>query len=422
MISPVISNDSTETPPATIQETTNETIQQSPDIQLVKEKRRRDSKKKDEPAKKRKTKETESPGQKNKRICKKTRIREEGQRCRKKKIEDDDEDYVLEDQKDEKTEFEKYFKSLRAKTTVKPLYDATKSLLPERKRKIREMSFGCMLDFPFQKIPWKKKLESDSPREYDDEFLKEFKEQFEFKKFITTTDLSKLIQKTIHTDFMFQINYLMLFANYMINCDNSSILNKVNWDDSTSENWYYEPNTVLMLIYLHYTKFDGMVTMPCKWPAIKNWTNQEVIDKEILKMNAGEFGKVEFIEDDDEGNANETEIEKQKLREFQTVLKEKKELEDLLKENMELDEIFNGDENLELFVETSSSKEEKNDRKLAATKKKEEAEKLAATKKEQAKKLTATKKKEEAEKKKEEAAAEKEEAEKEVASKKKEEA
>ncbi|GKA12295.1 hypothetical protein Tco_0691841 [Tanacetum coccineum] len=210
----------------------------------------------------------------------------------------------------------------------------------------------------------KKKLEFDSPREYDDEFLKECKEQFEFKKFITTTDLSKLIQKTTNTDFMFQMNYLMLFANCMLNCDNSSILkyfvtknikskdiisdfnwcefiwnhirtSKVNWDDSTSENWYYEPNTVLM-------------------------TNQEVIDSEILEMNAGEFGKVEVIEDDDEGNANETDIEKQKLREliyetieakFQIVLKEKKKLEDLLKENMELDELFNGDEKLALFVE-----------------------------------------------------------------------
>ncbi|GJZ81167.1 hypothetical protein Tco_0646161 [Tanacetum coccineum] len=268
IISPVISNDSTKTPPTTIQETTNETIQQSPVIQLE------------------------------------------------------------------------------------------------------------VLGIPMGK----KKLESDSPREYNDEFQKEFKEQFEFKKFITTTDLSKLIQKTTNTDFMFQMNYLMLFANYMINCDNSSILkyfvtknikskdiisdfnwyefiwnhirtSKVNWDDSTSENWYYEPNTVLMLIYLHYTKFDSMVTMPRKWPAIKNWTNQEVIDREILEMNAGEFGKVEFIEDDDEGNANETEIEKQKLREFQTVLKEKKELDDLLKENMELDELFNGDEKLALFVE-----------------------------------------------------------------------
>ncbi|GJU14496.1 hypothetical protein Tco_1142462 [Tanacetum coccineum] len=474
-IEDVISNDSTETPPATIQETANETIQQSPpDIQLVKEKRRRDSKKKDEPAKKRKTKETESPGHKTRGSAKKQ------------ELEKKDKDAVKKRKRDEKTEFEKQFKSLRAKTTVKPLYDATKSLLPEIKRKIREMGFGCMLDFPFQKIPGKKKLESDSSREYDDKFLKKFKEQFEFKKFITTTDLSKLIQKTTNTDFMFQMNYLMLFANCMINYDNSSRLKYfVNWDDSTSENWYYGPNTVLMLIYLHYTKFDG------------------------------EFGKVEVIEEDDEGNANETEIEKQKLREFQTVLKEKKELEDLLKENMELDELFNGDEKLALFVErfkeefnkgmdkdenqagtsgavhwdvadtnmttfeltetekkaaeekaankaremrmkvaeneaaekeaTIKEKEEaeklaeakkkeqakklavakkkKQAEKLAATKKKEEAEKLAATKKEQTEKLAATKKKEEAEKKaaaEKKKAAKKEKAEKKAAAKKKE--
>nr|GEU71498.1 200 kDa antigen p200 [Tanacetum cinerariifolium] len=72
----------------------------------------------------------------------------------KKKVEDDKEDFVVEEQHDEKDDnkhFESKFKSLRARTTVLPLYDATQSLSPERKSKIREMGFASMLDFPFQK-------------------------------------------------------------------------------------------------------------------------------------------------------------------------------------------------------------------------------------------------------------------------------
>ncbi|GJV92453.1 hypothetical protein Tco_1540266 [Tanacetum coccineum] len=47
----------------------------------------------------------------------------------------------------------------------------------------------------------KNKLESDSTREYDDEFLKAFKEQFHGKKYITISDLSKQIQRTTNMDF-----------------------------------------------------------------------------------------------------------------------------------------------------------------------------------------------------------------------------
>ncbi|GKE71843.1 hypothetical protein Tco_1529915, partial [Tanacetum coccineum] len=186
----------------------------------------------------------------------------------KKKVENDDKDFVEEEQHDEEDDnkdFESKFKSLRERTIVLPLYDATQSLSPERKSKIREMGFASMLDFPFQKIPgklpyfvlknlntekmevslptgskikitpkkiWevlgipmgKKKLESDSPRDFNDEFLTAFKKQFEGKKYLTTIDLSKLIQRTTNINFMFQINYLMLFENCMINCDKTSRL------------------------------------------------------------------------------------------------------------------------------------------------------------------------------------------------------
>ena len=250
----------------------------------------------------------------------------------KKPLQNEDEDYEIEEPEKErvkKKKIERQFKSLRAKTTVKPLYEATKTLTPERKSKIRKMGFGTLLDFPFEKIPgklpyfvlknlntktmkvtfpndstlkitpkkiWevlgipmgKRKLESDSPREYDDEFLKAFKEQFDDKKYITISDLSKQIQRTTNADFMFQMNYLMLFSNCMIHCDNSSRLiyyviknikstdiisdfdwckfiwdniktSKTHWDDRTLENWYYGPNTVLMVKLNFYFLISNLI-------------------------------------------------------------------------------------------------------------------------------------------------------------------
>ncbi|GJU25548.1 hypothetical protein Tco_1164169 [Tanacetum coccineum] len=180
----------------------------------------------------------------------------------------------------------------------------------------------------------KNKPGSDSPREYDDEFLKAFKEQFHGKKYITISDISKQIKRTTNTDLMFQMNYLMLFSNCMIHCDNSSRLiyyviknikstdiindfdrckfiwdhiqtSKNSWDIRTQENWYYGPNTILMLIYLHYTKIDGIVMMQCKWPALRNWTNQDAVDRENFEMSKGRIGLVEVIEDNDNEDENE---------------------------------------------------------------------------------------------------------------------
>nr|GEZ34318.1 200 kDa antigen p200 [Tanacetum cinerariifolium] len=73
----------------------------------------------------------------------------------KKKVKDNDEDFVIEEphaEEDDNKKCEPDFKSLRARTTVIPLYDATQSLSPKRKTKIRETGFASMLDFLFQKI------------------------------------------------------------------------------------------------------------------------------------------------------------------------------------------------------------------------------------------------------------------------------
>ncbi|GJR83169.1 hypothetical protein Tco_0153954 [Tanacetum coccineum] len=487
-ISPVISNESTDTSTTLIQETTNETPNQSPEIQ---------DKAADEDGKKRKRTETESPERTTRGSMKKQQLEKKRKEPLKKRKR-------VEKPKNKAEERKKMDK--KRKEEVKPLYEATKTLTPERKTKIREMGFGTLLDFPFEKIPrklpyfvvknldtktmkvtfpsgsklkitpkkiWevlgipmgKNKLESDSPREYDDELLKAFNEQFHNKKYITISDLSKQIQRTTNTYFMFQMNYLMLFSNCMIHCDNSSRL-------------------IYYLIYLHYTKIDGMVMMQSKWPALRNWTSQDAMDRENFEMSKGRIGLVEVIEDDDKEDENEKDAEKWKLRElvyetieekFQNVLKEKTKLEHLLKEYMEMDELFSGDEKLTLYVkkfkeeftkgfrkdEERAGTSEENEatemgiyaeisvkkdagekqankasemrqaaekeaaekeaaEKEAAAMEKEEAEKIAtAKKKKQAEKLSAAKKKEKAEKL--AAAKKKEQAEKLATTKKKEE-
>ncbi|GJR43686.1 200 kDa antigen p200 [Tanacetum coccineum] len=345
-----------------------------------------------------------------------------------KKVEDDDEDFVVEEQHDEEDDnknFELKFKSLRSMNTVSPytcnrIFIARKEKQDKRdglciyvgfpiSKDTRQATIFCTQELEYRKngsfiANWiqnqnytkknlgsvgypngEKKLESDSPRDFNDEFLTAFKKQFEGKKYPTTTDLSKLIQRTTNIDFMFQINYLMLFANCMINCDNTSRLkyyviknikssdiisdfdwcsfiwdhiktSKIGWDDRTLQNWYY--GVQIHLIYLHYTKCDGMVTIPRKWPAIRNWTSKDATDREMFEMSQGKFGLVDVIEEIEE-TENESEVEKRKLKEliyetieakFESVLKEKRELEDMLKENMEMHELFYEDEKFELFV------------------------------------------------------------------------
>ncbi|GJR55514.1 hypothetical protein Tco_1406035 [Tanacetum coccineum] len=150
----------------------------------------------------------------------------------KKKVEDVDGDFVVEephDKEDDNKKCEPEFKSLRARTTVLPLYDATQSLSPKRKSKIT--FFGIILK--------------------------------------NIARIGGLMSRTL-------------------------------------QNWYYSPNTVLMLIYLHYTKCDGMVMIPRKWLAIRNWTSQDAIDREIFEMCQGKFGLVDVIEENEEtGNESE---------------------------------------------------------------------------------------------------------------------
>ncbi|GJV48651.1 hypothetical protein Tco_1438863 [Tanacetum coccineum] len=127
----VIQNDSTQTPAAKkveIKEKSGKNSETKFDGEN-KEKEQLNKRKRDEKAKKEEVK--------------KKMVKIKG----KKKVEDDDEDFVLEephDEEDDNKKCEPEFKSLRTRTTVLPLYDATQSLSPERKSKIREMGFASI--------------------------------------------------------------------------------------------------------------------------------------------------------------------------------------------------------------------------------------------------------------------------------------
>ncbi|GKC75766.1 hypothetical protein Tco_1126540, partial [Tanacetum coccineum] len=165
-LSPVIQNDSTQTPAAKAVKIKDK-IGKNSETKLAGGKKKTT----DDGGEKRKITETESPGQRIRQSAKKQKVekkekeqvnkRKRDEKAKKeeqvkkkmvklkgkKKVEDDDEDFVVEEQHDEEDDnknFESKFKSLRARTTVLPLYDATQSLSPERKSKIRGWSIPLL--------------------------------------------------------------------------------------------------------------------------------------------------------------------------------------------------------------------------------------------------------------------------------------
>ena len=60
---------------------------------------------------------------------------------------------------------------------------------------------------------------------------------------------------------------------------------------------------------MHYTQFEEM-DVPRKWPAIKNWRQDFIEERQEKEMDAQQFGLVMVIEEDENNQENEN----QKLR------------------------------------------------------------------------------------------------------------
>lgn len=167
---------------------------------------------------------------------------------------------------------------LRSTATVKPLFEAMHGLSKERKKVIRKMGFGDLIDFPINEVPTKlafyvvdsldvegmnlrlptgnlqvspqtvkmvfglprgsRRLEGE--REKNELFEQEWKDQFKDEKKLTTYAISKQISKTTNIDFIFRMNFLMLVANTLGECDNNyvvktTVLESIHEEDDVSE-------------------------------------------------------------------------------------------------------------------------------------------------------------------------------------------
>lgn len=167
--------------------------------------------------------------------------------------------------------------------SVKHLFDAMRGLSNKRKKVIRNMGFGELIDFPISEIPKKlayfvvdildttsmalvcptgkiqlnkemvkkilgipmgrRKLKREGEREFDDPFLRDWKQQFKNVNQITIKALSEVIIETKKADYMFRMNILTLISNCLGSCDNNSTIkftvlkNVFVGDDANDIDW-----------------------------------------------------------------------------------------------------------------------------------------------------------------------------------------
>nr|GEV05361.1 hypothetical protein [Tanacetum cinerariifolium] len=111
----------------------------------------------------------------------------------------------------------------------------------------------------------------------DDLFVKKWFKQFDPKplKKIRACDIAKKLVLTKTVDFMFKVNFLMLFANVMGTADTMKAI--VN----------------LTLMYLDSTKFDQFLVIH-QCPAIRNWTTTSMNRRQELEIQEQVIGKLDL--------------------------------------------------------------------------------------------------------------------------------
>ncbi|GJY05641.1 peptidase C48, SUMO/sentrin/Ubl1 [Tanacetum coccineum] len=181
-------------------------------------------------------------------------------------------------------------------------------------------------------------------RREDDEFVQLWLSQFapKKKKQIFATDIAEKLVRSTRVDFMFKVNFLMLFANVMGKADtmrafvNLSVVRRiredtniagVDWCDfihrclaishepNTDSGFYNGPLCFLILLYLDSTKFDRFPIIRSR-PAIKNWSTKNMSTRQDLEIEDEAFGKLEFY---GEWSENET-VEAEGFCEYASVL------------------------------------------------------------------------------------------------------
>ncbi|GKD69828.1 hypothetical protein Tco_1323918 [Tanacetum coccineum] len=149
-------------------------------------------------------------------------------------------------------------------------------------------------------------------RPIDDPFVKEWFMHFDPKplKEIRACDIAEKLVLTKTVDFMFKVNFLMLFANVMGTADtmkaivNLTVLRRIREDTNiagidwcgfihkclqgssepkTLNGFYIGPLCFLILLYLDSTKFDQFPVIRQR-PAIQNWTTTAMNRRQELEI------------------------------------------------------------------------------------------------------------------------------------------
>ncbi|GKE41962.1 hypothetical protein Tco_1469246, partial [Tanacetum coccineum] len=179
-------------------------------------------------------------------------------------------------------------------------------------------------------------------RREDDEFVQLWLSQFapKKKKQIFATDIAEKLVRSTRVDFMFKVNFLMLFANVMGKADtmkafvNLSVVRRIR-----------EDTNIAGLLYLDSTKFDRVPIIRSR-PAIKNWSTKNMRTRQDLEIEGEAFGKLEFY---GESTSPYSHIICEMIEEkLSSISKEKAEVETLLRDaNKE----FPNDDNVKQLFE-----------------------------------------------------------------------
>ncbi|GJU08363.1 ulp1 protease family, C-terminal catalytic domain-containing protein [Tanacetum coccineum] len=133
-------------------------------------------------------------------------------------------------------------------------------------------------------------------RPLDDDFVKMWFNQFDPKplKDIHATDISEKLVLSKKVDFMFKVNFLMLFANVMGTADTmKAIVNLTSVVPNTLTGFYIGPFTFLILLYLDLTKFEWFPVIRSR-PAIQNWTTTAINKQQDLEIMDEVIGRLEL--------------------------------------------------------------------------------------------------------------------------------
>ncbi|GJW18645.1 hypothetical protein Tco_0026081 [Tanacetum coccineum] len=135
----------------------------------------------------------------------------------------------------------------------------------------------------------------------DDPFVKEWFKQFDPKplKEIRACDIAEQLVLTKRVDFMFKVNFIMLFANVMGTTDtmkaivNLTVLRRSS-EPKTLNGFYIGPLCFLILLYLDSTKVDRFPVI-CQRPAIRNWTTTAMNRRHELEIQEQVIGKLDLL-------------------------------------------------------------------------------------------------------------------------------